>query len=63
MHLSCPYVQDHISDAGYESYLRYLKEFFRQPDVRAFLSRNKAMFHDYTAYAPELLHLFDLSYL
>jgi len=60
VHLSCPYVQDHLSQADHESYVAYLKEFFDREDIRGFLSRNKVMFHDYTSYAPELLHLFDL---
>ena len=63
VHLSCPYVQDHLSRAIYDQYIVYLKEFFRRPDIREFLLNNQAMFHDYTSYAPELLHLFDLSYL
>ena len=63
VHLSCPYVQDHLSRAGFDAYVAYLKEFFRREDIREFLSRNKAMFHDYSSYAPELLHLFDLSFL
>jgi Fe-S-cluster containining protein len=63
VHLSCPYVQDHLSRADYDAYVVYLKEFFRREDIREFLFRNKAMFHDYSSYAPELLHLFDLSFL
>lgn len=63
VHLSCPYVQDHLSRAPYEAYVAYLKEFFRREDIRGFLSINKAMFHDYSSYAPELLHLFDLTFL
>jgi hypothetical protein len=62
-HLSCPYVQDHLPRAGFDAYAAYLKEFFRRGDIREFLSRDKAMFHDYSPYAPELLHLFDLSFL
>jgi len=63
VHLACPYVQDYLSRAIYDSYVAYLKEFFHRPDIREFLSMNKAMFHDYSAYAPELLHLFDLIFL
>ena len=63
VHLSCPYVQDHLSRADYDVHVAYLKEFFSRADVRDFLSRNKTMFHDYSAYAPELLHLFDLTIL
>ncbi len=60
VHLSCPYVQDHMNHEMFEAYVSYLKEFFGRPGIRQFLSHNKAMFHDYSAYAPELLHLFDL---
>ncbi len=62
-HLSCPYVQDHLPHVQFDAYVAYLKEFFHQADIREFLSRNKAMFHDYSLYAPELLYLFDLSLL
>ena len=58
-HLSCPYVQDYLPHADFDAYAAYLKEFFRREDVREFLSHNKAMFHDYSPYAPELLYLFD----
>jgi len=61
VHLSCPYVQDHLPHADYDSYVAYLKGFFRREDIRGFLLRNRAMFHDYSPYAPELLYLFDLS--
>jgi Fe-S-cluster containining protein len=63
VHLSCPYVQDHLPHADFEDYKAYLKEFFRRADIREFLLNNKNMFHDYTPYAPELLHLFDLTFL
>ena len=63
VHLSCPYVQDHLSRADYDAHVAYLKEFFRRADVRDFLSRNKTMLNDYSSYAPELLHLFDLTIL
>ena len=63
VHLSCPYVQDHLPRADFDAYVAYLKEFFHRADIREFLFRNKAMFHDYSPYAPELLHLFDLSFL
>lgn len=63
VHLSCPYVQDHLPRADFDAYVVYLKEFFRRADIREFLSRNKDMLHDYSPYAPELLHLFDLTFL
>jgi Fe-S-cluster containining protein len=61
VHLSCPYVQDHLSRPLYEAYVSYLKDMFQEPSTKEFLMQNKAMFHDYTAFAPELLYLFDLS--
>jgi Fe-S-cluster containining protein len=62
-HLSCPYVQDHQPLEEFDLYVAYLKSFFSRRDVREFLMNNKHMFHDYTVYAVELLHLFDLSCL
>ena len=58
--LSCPYVQDYLPHADFDAYVAYLKEFFSRAKTKEFLSRNKAMFQDYSLYAPELLHLFDL---
>ena len=63
VHLSCPYIQDHLSRGDYEAYVVYLKEFFRQGTIREFILRNKDMLHDYSPYALELLHLFDLTFL
>ena len=60
VHLSCPYVQDHQHRADFEVYVGYLKEFFQRGEIREFLELNKGMFHDYSRYEPELLHLFDL---
>ena len=63
MHLSCPYVQDHLPHAEFAAYVVYLKEFFHRANVREFLALNKSMLHDYSPYILELLHLFDLSVL
>ena len=63
VHLSCPYVQDHLAREDFDAYVAYLKGFFRRQDIMFFLSRNKAMFHDYSLFAPELLHVFDLTFL
>ncbi|MBF0504199.1 MAG: YkgJ family cysteine cluster protein [Candidatus Omnitrophica bacterium] len=62
VHLSCPFVQDHQPKEEFKAYVEYLKDFFSRQDIREFLIKNKAMFHDYTPFAPELLHLFDFSY-
>jgi len=61
-HLSCPYVQDHQPSEEFDAYVDDLKGFFSRRDVREFLTDNKAMFHDYTPYAGELLYLFDVSF-
>lgn len=63
VHLSCPYIQDHLSRGDYDAYVAYLKEFFRRDNVRKFLLNNKNMFHDYTPYSIELLYLFDLTFI
>jgi Fe-S-cluster containining protein len=63
VHLSCPYVQDHMAHEEYDAYVAYLKGFFRRGDVREFLLLNKGMFHDYSPYAIELLYLFEISFL
>ena len=63
VHLSCPYVQDHLSREAFNAHVAYLKDFFGRMETKEFLSRNKDMFHDYSPYAPELLHLFDLPLL
>jgi Fe-S-cluster containining protein len=60
VHLSCPYVQDHLSHKDFQDYVAYLKEFFHRLDISDFLSRNQDMLHDYSAYVSELLYLFDL---
>jgi uncharacterized protein len=60
VHLSCPYVQDHLPHAAFNAYVDYLKGFFLRPDIRGFLSHNKDMFHDYSSFALELLYLFDM---
>ena len=62
-HLSCPYIQDHQPRAQFDAYVEYLKEFFSRPGTKEFLLSNQEMFHDYTPYALEMLHLFDISLL
>jgi len=61
VHLSCPYVQDHLPGADFDAYVAFLKEFFSRTQIKEFLFRNRDMFHDYSSYAPELLYLFDIS--
>jgi len=63
VHLSCPFVQDHQPLEDFDDFVKYLKTFFSRRDIREFLTKNKAMLHDYTPYAQELLHLFDLSHI
>ncbi len=63
VHLSCPYVQDHLGRPEYDTYVAYLYQFFHRTDMMKLLVRNQSMFHDYSPFAPELLHLFDLTFL
>ena len=63
VHLSCPFVQDHLPQADYEAYVLYLKDFFGHRDIKEFIRHNNGMFHDYSSYELELLHLFDLTSL
>ena len=43
MHLSCPYVQDHLPHADFDAYVAYLKEYFQRKESQEFLSLNKGM--------------------
>jgi len=58
VHLNCPHVEAHYRRDS--EYVRYLKEYFARPDVRGFLSRNRSLLHDYSAYNDELEFLFPL---
>jgi hypothetical protein len=60
VHLSCPFVQDQWPGEDFDAYVAYLKDFFSQAGTKEFLSKNKNMFHDYSSFAPEMLHLFDI---
>jgi len=60
VHLNCPHVQ-HTRDAdGFAPYVQYLKDFFRQPEVTAFLRNNKVLIDAYSAYQEELEDLFTI---
>ena len=53
-------IPDIRRSSDFVDYVAYLKEFFSRAQTKEFLSRHKAMFQDYSFYAPELLYLFDL---
>jgi len=58
VHLNCPHVETNYRRDS--EYVRYLEEYFTRPDVRDYLSRNRALLHDYSAYKAELEFLFHL---
>jgi len=60
MHLNCPHVQENFNRVSLKVYVKYLKEFFAKPDVRAFLQRNRGLLNDYSAHKDELELVFVL---
>ncbi len=60
MHLSCPFIQDHLNTSTLKAYGQYLREFFQQAKTRAWLKDNMDLVHDYSAYHLELEHVFDI---
>jgi uncharacterized protein len=59
MHLNCPHVEANPGEAT-AAYVRYLKDYFAREDIRDFLTRNRGLIHDYSAYQDELQFLFPL---
>lgn len=60
VHLMCPYVQQERRTRHFEDYVVYLKKFFQESEVLAFLERNPALVGDYSDYREELEYLFTL---
>jgi len=58
VHHLCPFVQDKYETSDYVDYVYYLKEFFKQVEVKDFLNRNPALIGDYTKYQDEIEYLF-----
>ena len=60
VHVYCPFVQESQGQDNEKKYNEYLKEFFKQDDVRAFLIRNREFLNDYSAYQDELQKIFTI---
>ncbi len=59
-HRSCPYVQEKGAGSEAAEYIEYLRKYFQQPDVEAFLRNNSALATDYSEYKNELQELFTI---
>jgi len=57
-HRNCPYVEETRSKESFDNYVEYLKGFFRQKDVAAFLRKNRNLVDTYADYNDELEELF-----
>ena len=60
MHLACPYIQEKEVSRELQDYGAYLKEFFAQPQTKAFLKENGRLLHDYSPFETELRFLFNI---
>lgn len=59
-HLSCPYVQEKGDTKEAEGYVGYLRKYFEQPDIKAFLANNPALATDYSEFGREMKELFTI---
>ena len=60
VHLACPFIQQKRATQDFDDYVVYLKKFFQNPEVLAFLKRNSSLAGDYADYQAELENLFPL---
>ena len=60
VHLSCPYIQDHLGSQDYEQHIHYLKEFFSQEHVAAVLKADPQIVGLYKGCEEEVAILFSL---
>lgn len=60
-HLSCPYVQEKGDTKEAAEYVAYLRKYFEQPDVKAFLANNPGLATDYSEFGREMKKLFTLT--
>jgi len=58
VHLSCPFVQEHIGRDPFKAYVDYLKGYLARTETLVFLKKNLSLFQDYTAFRDELECLF-----
>ena len=60
VHLNCPYIEQMRPREEFVQYVNYLKIFFAQPEVTAFISKNRGLIDTYVAYEEELEDLFKI---
>ena len=60
VHRLCPFVQQKRSTRDFDDYVAYLKNFFQEKEILAFLKRNPDLAGDYSDYQAELEYLFSL---
>ena len=60
MHLNCPYIQQVQSSQELLGHVDYLRDFFREPQTRSFLTRNPKIVGDYGFSKNELQFLFSI---
>ena len=58
VHWGCPYIQEQLGSEEFKEYACYLKEYFAQENVKAFLKENPSLVQDYSQYSDELDDLF-----
>jgi len=60
VHLNCPYIQETRNTGAFDSYVEYLKRFFKRDDVLLLVRENPQLAGDYEEYRSELEVLFPL---
>lgn len=61
VHLSCPFVQEHLDDEMFVDHVSSLREYFVQQDVKDFVRRHEFLAGEYTDYRNEIKKLFEIS--
>ncbi len=62
VHLMCPFIQQKRATQDFDDYVVYLKKFFQEQEVLAFLKRNPDLASDYSDYQEELEYFFILPF-
>lgn len=60
VHLACPYVQDPANERRVEKYKAYMRDWFQSHSVKAWLSENEGLLHDYRHAKDELELVFKI---
>jgi len=58
IHLHCPYIQQTIETASFETFAAKIKEFIHKEDTLNFIRKNPALLRDYSQHADEVQLLF-----